>query len=102
MQKIIAVLLLLHSVAASADEIRISSATAAPGAQVPIDVVHVGESTRSVELNVVFDDAKLDLPVASGVIPNAAQNGAICIRQTRNRVLIVSLSYYWAKRGQLD
>jgi hypothetical protein len=86
-------LLLLISCFASAHaaEIRISNATAAPGQAATIDVSHVGgDGTRALEVTIVFDDSKLNLPVSSGSIPNAGQNGAFCIRQSSNKVLVAS------------
>lgn len=70
-----------------------TSASGDPGSAVPILVSLTGDGeTTLAGLELVFDGAKLLLPVETGPIPGAAVNGAICNRASLNRINILLFS----------
>lgn len=72
----------------------IGSASGSVGSSVPLTVSLTGDGqTRDGELTLIFDESRLSLPVASGVIPGAGQNGATCIRSASNKVFIARLGH---------
>jgi serine protease len=78
---------------AAAADWQVSSASGDPGSAVPIVVKLSGDGeTVLAGLELVFDGSKLLLPVESGPIPGASNNGAICQRASLNRINILLLS----------
>jgi hypothetical protein len=72
---------------------QVTSASGDPGSAVPIVVSLTGDGeTTLAGLELVFDGAKLLLPVETGPIPGAAANGAMCNRVGLNRINILLLS----------
>jgi hypothetical protein len=62
---------------ASAAEWSISSADAAPGDRISIDVAIAGDGiTSSGAIEIAFDNGRLSLPVESGIIPGAGGGAA--------------------------
>ncbi len=83
--------LLIFNCYANAAQWSIGSTSGNSGA-VPIAVTLTGDGqTRDGELTIIFDESRLSLPVASGIIPGAGQNGASCIRSASNKVFVVRL-----------
>lgn len=70
---------------ANAAQWAIGSASGSPGSSVSTTVTLTGDKqTRDGELTITFDESRLSLPVTSGVIPGAGQNGATCQRSASN------------------
>jgi hypothetical protein len=68
----------------------IGTATASPGTTISIPVSLSGDGvTTDADLSLVFDEARLALPVASGTLPNAGVNGGSCARTASNRVVVL-------------
>lgn len=64
-----------------------TSGSAGPSQSVvPVLAVSGDGQTRHVEVSLVFDESRLSLATASGVIPGAGQNGAVCARAASNRI----------------
>ncbi len=76
---------------ASAGQWFIESAMGQPGATVNASVWFAGEgATSDTQLSIVFDQARLTLPVQSGPIPGAVRvSGAYCNRNASNRITIL-------------
>ena len=87
----LAIAVLLSS-GVNAAQWKISSTSGSSGASVPITVSLTGDGqTRDGELTIVFDESRLTLPVASGVIPGAGVNGASCQRSASNKIFVARL-----------
>lgn len=83
----------LASFGAHAGQWTIGSNSGAVSSAVPISVSLAGDGqTRDAELTIIFDDSRLSLPVANGVIPGAGQNSSTCIRTASNQVQVIRLT----------
>ena len=86
-----ALCLLSISLSTSASEWRIASATSSPGGSAPLAVSLTGDGqTSAAQIDIVFDESRLKLPVTSGLLVGAGQNGGQCSRISSNRVRIIS------------
>lgn len=94
MKSLVAALCLLGlgiSLSTTASEWRIASATAIPGSSAPLAVSLTGDGqTSAAQIDIVFDESRLKLPVASGLLVGAGQNGGQCSRILSNRVRVIT------------
>ncbi len=89
---IILTIIFLFNCGANAAQWIISSSNGTQSASVPVTVTLTGDGqTRDGDLTIIFDESRLSLPVASGVIPGAGQNGANCLRSASNKVFVARL-----------
>jgi serine protease len=79
---------------AHAAKFTISSTSGRNGDATPITVSATGDGrTNNVLLRIIFDESKLTLPVASGVIDSAGRNGAVCSRIASNTLQVAKLGF---------
>ena len=78
------------SLSSYAAEWSIGSGAGTRNALVPIEVRLAGDGqTLGAQLDIIFDDARLSLPVESGNIPGAGRNGGMCAKASANRVVVL-------------
>ena len=85
-----AILVLSTTFRIYAGEWSVGSGIGVRNALVPIEVRFAGDGqTQGAQLDIIFDDARLSLPVDRGNIPGAGRNGGACSKVSANRVVVL-------------